>query len=714
MDVNEVYSNSARHPRLQCSVVVLCFALATAIAVAMPRNPELRSAQGAQATTEWPLLGGNSEQWQYSRLTEINEQTVNSLGLAWAADLPVISGLTGNPLIADGVVYDGAPGGKIFAHDVVSGRQLWAFTPQLPYAEGTSIVSFWATHFNRGLAIDRDRVYISSGDCRLFAVDRASGKQVWEVPSCDSTTELGIEAAPRVGGGKVFVGNTNCERGTARGFVDAFDAATGKHLWRFYTIPGDPAKGFENKAMEMAAKTWGTGPWKYASANPWEGITYDEKLDLVYIGTGNPEPQNPALRARDAGEELFADAIVAVHASSGEYVWHYKATPHDGWGGDATAPVAIAELTISGRPRRVLLQASKNGFFYVLDASTGHLISGDKYVPNNWAKGVDAKTGQLIIPDSARYWEHPAKTTVIQPGGMGAHGWQLMAYNPTLRLVYIPAFILPNLIEGSGDSSSAMDESLSQSMEARRRDREYGHRPDAKFKTMGKLIAWDPIRRKERWHVDQPIPINGGVLATEGNLVFQGTADGRFVAYAADTGKQLWSFNAHSTILAAPSTVRVSNEQFIIVPTGNGASTSAGQTLPYLTGRPDTRGPSRLLAFKLGGTGELPPNTAVLIPRPSAPRQPSAAAERGGAIYLDNGCIMCHGEDAIGGGGEIPDLRKSAPATLDQLHDIVVGGRYRALGMPNFPELTEADLAALRAYIINSAWEGYEEQASRQ
>jgi PQQ-dependent dehydrogenase (methanol/ethanol family) len=695
---------------------VVMVGLGPGLAVAMLATDSNRTpaaAESAASATEWPLLGGNSDQWQYSSLADINEQTVKRLGLAWVADFPIQSGLTGNPLVADGIVYDGAPGGKIFAHDVRTGKEVWRFTPELPYPEDTSLVSFWATHFNRGLAIDKERAFISTGDCRLFAVDRKSGKRLWQTLSCDPKTDLGIEAAPRVGGGKVFVGNTNCERGTARGFVDAFDAATGKHLWRFYTIPGDPAKGFENKTMEMASKTWGTGPWKYNSVNPWEGITYDEKLDLVYIGTGNPEPQNPALRARDAGDELFSDSIVALRASTGEYVWHYQATPHDGWGGDATAPITIAELTINGKPHRVLLQASKNAFFYVLDAKTGRLISGDKYAPNNWATGVDPNTGKLIVPDSSRYWEHPNQTTVIQPGGMGAHGWELMAYSPLLHLVYIPAFILPNLIEPTPAASLVSDRSLYQSMEARRRDREYGQRPDAMYKTMGKLIAWDPIARREIWHVDQPLPVNGGVLATAGNLVFQGTADGRFAAYAADTGKEVWSFATHSTVLAAPSTVRVGGEQYILISIGNGASTSAGQTLPYLTGRPDTRGPSRLLAFKLGGgAGEIPGNSPALIPKPSTPRQPVELAARGNALYLDNGCVMCHGLDAIGGGGEIADLRKSSPETLDHMHDIVVDGRFRSLGMPGFPNLSEQDLTALRALITNAAWDGYEEQTS--
>jgi quinohemoprotein ethanol dehydrogenase len=274
-----------------------------------------------------------------------------------------------------------------------------------------------------------------------------------------------------------------------------------------------------------------------------------------------------------------------------------------------------------------------------------------------------------------------------------------MSYDPSLGLVYIPAFILPDLMQPD-----------SESMEARSRDRSYGLGADAEFKRMGKLIAWDPVARRERWHVDQPLTINGGVLSTAGNLVFQGTADGRFVAYAAETGKELWSFNAHSTILAAPSTVRAGDEQFIIVPVGNGASASAGQTLPYLTGRPDTRGPSRLLAFKLGGTGELPANSAVLVPKPARPRQPAELAERGHALYNEKSCVVCHGLDAIGGGGELPDLRKSSEATLDRMHDIVIKGQYRPLGMPAFPELTDEDLVALRAFITNAAWEGYEEQ----
>jgi quinohemoprotein ethanol dehydrogenase len=612
------------------------------------------------------------------------------------------------------MVYDGAPGGKMFAHDLRTGKLIWAVTPELAYADGTSLVSSWATHFNRGLAIDDRRAFISTGDCRVIAVDRKTGQKIWEVLSCDPTTDLGIESAPRVGGGKVFVGNTNCERGTARGFVDAFDAASGRHLWRFYTVPGDPARGFENKTMELAAKTWGTDYKKYkiASANPWEGILYDEKLDLLYVGTGNPEPQNPAMRAPDSGEEWFSDSIIAINASTGDYVWHYQATPHDGWGGDATPPTQIAELPIKGHPRRVLLQASKNGFFLVLDAKTGRLLSGEKYVPNNWAAGIDPATGKLVIPDKSRFWTHPERSVVIQPGGMGAHGWELSAYNPVLRLVYIPAFILPNLIEATPDSVALDDHADSPTLSARRRDRMYGYQDSAEFKTTGKLIAWDPVAQRERWHQDLPLPINGGVLATAGNLVFQGTADGRFVAYAADSGREVWSFRTYSSVLAAPSTVLVDGEQYIVVPIGNGASTSSGQTLPYLTGRPDTRGPSRLLAFKLGGRESLQPNVAQLIPKPSVSRPPAALVEQGYTLYHSVGCVYCHGLDGIGGGGELPDLRKSRQETLDQLHAIVVDGAYQKLGMPKFSKVSDSELAAIRAFITAAAWQGYEAQES--
>ena len=672
---------------MSCSTRRMLYAIAVgAVFVGMAAAAPVSESQLA----EWPL-GGNADQWQYSSLKQINDGNVGGLGLAWAADLPVIDGLVGSPLVMGGVVYDGAPGGVIIANDLRTGKLLWMFTPKPRSVEELkhfSWTAMWANEVNRGMAIDQHNTYIAAGDCRLFAVNRITGKLVWETPTCDPTKEIGAISVPRVGGGMVFLGNSEAEEGHERSHVDAFDAASGRHLWRFYTVPGDPAKGFESPAMEMASRTWAPGTSPRAGA-VWSGMLYDEKLQRLYFGVGNPEPHEPGW------QQLFGDSIVAVEARSGKLIWYFQEVP----GGvpcdcDAVAEMHLAELPTAEGVRRVVMQAAKDGFFYVLDAQTGRFLSANNYVPDNWASGVDAN-GQLVLKTPDRQGD----LTIMQPGGMGGHSWTYGAYNPQTRVVYIPGWIWPDSY-GAGHFEG--DE-----------DPFYGLSANAIIKTIGRLIAWDPITQRERWHVDQRLPLNGGVLATAGNLVFQGTAEGTFNAYAADSGKQLWTFDAHATIHAPPITVELDGKQIILVPSGDGASNGTGVVWPRLTSTPQAQGRSRLLAFELGGHGTVAPTPIRTIPRPFRPLQPADLAQRGARLYLESHCDLCHGWEAEKGGLRIPDLRTISREVYDEMPNILIRGSLIQGGMPIFPKLTEDDIRAIQAYLTNQAWAGYDRQQQK-
>lgn len=645
---------------------------------------------------EWRLLGGNADQSYYSRLSQIKVDNVGKLGLAWYAEMETGNGLVGNPLIADGVIYQGGPPGKIYANDLKTGKRLWSYTPEFEYAADTSWTGFWGTHVNRGLALDGDNLYIGSY-CRILAVSRTTHKLVWSAQSCDSTKRQAITGAPRVGGGKVFIGNASGDFGGDRGHVDAFDAKSGKHLWRFYTMPGDPAKPFENKIMADAAKTWGTDYWKHTQGgvSPWDAITYDERSDTLYFGTDGPSPWSPAQRAPDAGDELFTDSIVAVNATTGEYKWHFQTVQRDGWNMAATMHIMLADLPLPGGPKRVVMTAPKNGFFYVLDAASGKFINAKNYVPVNWTKGLDPKTGRAIPSSEARYWERPGETVIPLPGDVGGHNWQAMAYHPDHKTVYIPASVVP--VPTTADKTSG-ELTL---------DYYYGLRSDAKVKMRGELVAWDPITQKPKWRANRGLPINGGILATAGNLVFQGTGDGKFEAFHAETGKKLWSFNAGGTILAAPTTVSVDGKQYIIVASGNGGS-SGMRGIPRLMNNLRSQGPARLMAFTLDGKATVPITTPPPFPKPEFGKPDASIAAVGKKIFSQNACSGCHGVDAKGTYPGLPDLRRSNKLEPALMKAIVVDGAFKHIGMPGHPDMAAKDFDALRSFILHQSWQAYE------
>ncbi len=654
------------------------------------------------ASADWPLLGRNADMQHNSPLAQINDGTVGRLGLEWMADMPTPDGLVGNPLVVDGVVYQGGPMARVYANDLKTGKLLWSFDPKI---KTTTLLVYWAQRVNRGLAVSGDKVFIGAADCRLYALDRKTGKKIWDAVACDATGKSGLFAitgAPRVGGGMVFIGNACGDSGFGRGHVDAFDQRTGQRKWRFYTVPANPALGRQKTPeLQRAEKTWGTG-W-YAKSNGcgsvWEAITYDEKLQQVYIGVDGPSPWNPKTRAADAGDELFTNSIVALDARTGKYRWHYKVTPNDGWNYTPTGHIMIAELPIGGSPRRVVMSAPKNGFFYVLDAKSGGFVSANNFTPVNWASHIDPKTGRPVVLPDARYWEKADGKAVVLPSVAGGHTWQPMSFNEQTGLVYFPVSVMPTLMES--DPNAIVGGVVTHDY--------YGFGGDPKWKAYGELVAWDPVKQEARWRAPRTLPFNGGTLTTAGNLVFEGTADGKFEAFAADSGKLLWSFDAGGAVQSAPATVEVDGRQFVLVAVGNAGAMNLGTTMARASSTLATRTPSRLLAFALDSKLAYQKPVGKPIPQPPRPRpQDAPLVAKGAAAYEAVGCAYCHGHDVETANGSIKDLRFANAETHDRFAGIVIGGLRAKNGMPAHPQVSMEEANALQAYILDQAWRGYD------
>lgn len=645
--------------------------------------------------TDWALLGNGSQMQHHADLAQIDRESVGKLGLAWAVDMPTTYGLVGNPLIEGGVVYQGGPGGRIFANDLKTGKLLWQFQADYPEGstDGQSFGGYWARQFNRGVALHKGKVFIATGDCRLVAVDQKTGKQRWEAKSCDPKLDYGIAGAPRVGGGMVFIGNSNQELGTQRGYVDAFDAETGKHRWRFYTVPGDPATETDPFYKDIA-KTWGTDWYSKTrgSGAVWDAITYDENLQQLIIGTGALGPGEPSARAADAGDELFTNSVVALDARTGKYRWHAKQVPHDGWNYEAAVGLMVADLPVNGQTRRVVVSVPKQGFAYVYDAADGKFLAGTSYVEMTWAKGLDGNGRPIPNPDG-QYWNRPGQETLVLPGGMGAHGWEALAFNPKTNILYVPTMIMPVARKADGAY-----------------DWFYGDRPDATVKPSGEVVAIDLARNAVTWRTTTSrLPVNGGLLHTAGGLVFQGLADGRLLAFDEATGKVVWGKQTGGAIRAAPSTVMLDGEQYIVVATGNGAASASASLVSRYSSTPESRTPPRLLAFKLGGTAPYPALAqAEPVPEPPSPRRNMTLAARGEVLFSAYQCEYCHGTDggaSVGGG--VANLNRTR-LDFALFRGVVQGGDRKAGGMPQFKDMPNADAAALYAYVINSAWNAHE------
>ena len=644
----------------------------------------------------WLSHGRTYSEQRFSPLKDITDKNVAQLGLAWSYDLDTRRGQEATPLVIDGVMYFTTAWSKVVALDAATGARLWTYDPQ--------VKPEWAVNaccdvVNRGVAAWNGKLFLGTLDGRLIALDAATGKPVWEKLTIDPQYRYTITGAPRVIKGRVLIGNGGAEM-SVRGYLSAYDAETGDLVWRFYTVPGDPSKPFENPILEKAAKTWTGEWWKHGGGGTvWDSMAYDPDLDLLYIGVGNGGPWNQRIRSPKGGDNLFLGSIVALKPETGEYVWHYQETPGEMWDFTSTQHIIVADLTIDGQPRKVLLHAPKNGFFYVIDRTNGALLSAKPYTFINWASGVDMKTGRPIETPVARY-KGPNPPPVV-PGPLGAHSWQPMSFDPQTGLVYFQVHDLgfkyqdAKNFEFHGLSPNYGIDVVAAGMPQ-----------DPNIKKMilgtvkGRLTAWDPVAQKQVWQAARVTPWNGGVLSTAGNLVFQGTGDGYFEAYRADTGEKVWSYFVDTGVVAAPVTYTVNGIQYVAILTGWGGvfPLAPGEVALRKNNLPNI---GRMLAFKIGGTAKLPPPpevaTPVLDPPPST-ASPATVA-KGQRLYQTY-CGGCHGDVAVSG-GILPDLRYSNTLANDQWFNIVLGGALEKNGMVNFSkEVTHDDATAIRDYVI--------------
>ena len=640
----------------------------------------------------WVSYGRNYAEDRFSPLDQINKENIGRLGLAWSLNLETTRGLEATPLVLDGIMFLSGPWSTVFAINTRTGKLIWSYDPGVPGKYGEKVC---CDVVNRGLALYKGRVFVGTLDGRLISLDASNGKPVWDVLTVDTTKYYTITGAPRVVDGKVIIGNGGAEYGV-RGYITAYDAISGEQKWRFYTVPGDPSKPFESKAMEVASKTWAGEWWKYGGGGTaWDAMAYDPILNLLYIGTGNGAPWNWFHRSNGIGDNLFLSSILALNPDDGELVWYYQTTPGDDWDYTATQHLILTDLVINGNLRKVIMQAPKNGFFYVLDRTNGELLSAKPYTYINWATEVDLKTGRPIETDFSRYKN---ENVAISPGALGGHNWQPMAYNPITKLVYIPTHKStttfghdPNWKYRENNFNSAAEINPVIPL------REDKSTPETM--NTGRLIAWDPVQQKEVWGVDhKPTYWNGGVLATAGALVFQGTADGRLVCYDAKNGSLLWESNVGSGVIAPPITYAVDGKQYVSIGVGWGGALGLRSKFTK------ENYPGTVFTFALdakqqhAGFYESKPKELINMDF-SASKEDIA----NGSILFKEYCNTCH--MPLGKGGSIfPDLAYINEGMFANFEDILLKGTLLKKGMPNFHgRLNQKEVGDIKNYILYSA-----------
>ena len=653
----------------------------------------------------WLAHGRDYGEQRFSPLDMINADNVSDLELAWYADTNTTRGLEASPIVVDGAMFTTGSWSLVYAHDAKTGEELWRFDPQVPREWGAKAC---CDVVNRGVAVWKGRVYVGTIDGRLLALDAGSGEVVWEVQTTPRDRPYTITGAPRIVKDLVIIGNGGAEYGV-RGYITAYHSETGEEAWRFYTVPGNPELGFENPAMQAAASTWLGGEWWEigGGGTVWDSMAYDPELDLLYIGTGNGSPWNRYIRSPGGGDNLYLSSILAINPDNGSLVWYYQTTPGDSWDYTATQHIMLLDLEINGQLREVLVQAPKNGFFYVIDRRTGEFISAEPYVQTTWASHVDPETGRPVETDG-QYANEPK---LVYPSPYGGHNWHPMAYNPDTGLVYVPALDIPMVFgqpsqfeynirtwnTGLDQTLMAPPDSLTGELEALKL-------------VKGHLLAWDPVAQKRVWQVQHSGSWNGGVLSTAGGLVFQGRADGYISAFAADTGRELWESQTYAGIIAPPVSYAVDGEQYIAVMAGWGGAFALASGVPPQSGMTARHG--RLLAYKIGGGQELPPPSVASIEIPEPPRLEADAAqvERGEVLFHTH-CSVCHGGGAIGS-GVLPDLRYSNDAIHEVWDQIVLEGAFAIKGMVGFDGvLSEDESEDIRQYVIKRAHDGVAMQA---
>lgn len=679
-----------RHLKPRILPGFICFAMLTACGTDRGRDG---GAANEQDGTNWPLYGRTFSANHYSPLNEINSDNVDRLGLAWSLDLPDTGSVFTAPVAVGGILYFSQGYSVLHAIDASTGKLLWKYDPEVAARAGRKMRNAWG---NRGIAYWDGKIYFGTLDGRLIAVSAKDGKPLWSTQTTESPDDgRYITGAPWVYNGKVVIGHAGADFGPVRGYVTAYDARSGRLLWRFYTVPGDPKKGFEDAAMERAAKTWKGEWWKYGGGGTvWNAMAYDPQFNRLYIGTGNGTPWNQHVRSPGGGDNLYLCSIVALDADTGKYVWHYQVNPGESWDYNAAMDIELTTLRIRGTNRPVLMQAPKNGFYYVIDRETGKLISARNFVPVNWATGINLKTGRPIENPAARYPD--GKGFMLSPSTTGGHNIQSMSYSPKTGLAYIPAQENGMWFSDKGVNPGNWKLGPGQGYFTGLGDEPPPGPPPA---PRSMLLAWNPVTQRAAWSTPLPTARGGGVTSTGGNLIFIGTAEGKFDAHDARSGRTLWSFDAQAGISSQAITYKAAGRQYVTVLAGY-RGVDGGGRWDYRTQN------RRVLTFILDGKASLPPPPPPVEKRFVADptfRVDPTKAKAGQEVYSGANCFNCHGVN-LDAAGTAPDLRESAvPVSTEIFTQVLRDGVLVRAGMPRFEELTPRQIEDLQHYIRQSA-----------
>ena len=653
---------------------------------------------------EWLNHGRTYKEQRYSPLTDINKNNVNELDLAWSFKFDTARGMEATPILHDGVLYVSTGWSHVHAIDARSGDELWHYDAKVPKSQ---LAKTCCGPVNRGVAIwQKDnssplQIFFGSLDGRLIALDAKTGKENWSVQSTPTDGNYSITGAPRIVKDMVIIGNGGGELGV-RGYITAYDVSTGEMRWRFYTVPGDRNKPQESEALKKALPTWSGEEWYKlggGGGTVWDSIVFDPELDILYIGTGNGSPWNRDLRSPGGGDNLYLSSIVAINPDNGKYIWHYQTTPADNWDYTATQQMILAEIEINNEIRSVIMQAPKNGFFYVLDRKTGELISAEKFGHVTWATHVDMETGKPVESEFADYQENGG--SYIWPSPYGAHNWQPMSYSKKTGYIYIPVQTIPAYFSGQKEVSYKVNRwNTGVNLNESRSPASWvAAKASLDALVYGELVAWDPIKQERAWTVRHPKPSNGGTLSTAGDLVFQGTWDGAFAAYDALSGDQLWQYQSDSAILAGPITYELDGEQYVAVTQGSGGVVmlTIGEEI-----RKNFVNQNRLLVFKRGDFNLerlTANNTMASLESVKFEHDLDIARVKNGEYLYHNNCASCHGLDAKSN-YVVPDLRYMSEETHDNFATIVLGGSLTHKGMIGFYEtLSLDDVAMIHDYL---------------
>ena len=656
----------------------------------------------------WLTYGQNYKEQRFSQLSQITPENVDELGLAWTRQIGDYNmRMQGTPLVVDGVMYVTNGWSVVYALDAATGTEIWRYDPEVDRSY-MRLACCGPAH-NRGVAIYEGKVYVGTFDGRLVAIDKTTGEEIWDVDTWipAGLGRFNITGAPRAAAGKVYIGQGSSESGRRRGYVTAYNADTGEVDWRFFLVPGDPSKPFEHPEMEMAAQTWGGEWWKYGGGGTaWNSLVYDEDFNSLYIGVGNGAPWPREIRSPGGGDDLFLASIVSVDVETGRMNWFYQTVPGDNWDYSSAMDITLGEIELNGEMRKVLLQAPKNGFFYILDREDGELLRAHAYTDGiTWATHVDMETGRPVENPDVVYETDPQW---ILPANSGAHNWEPQSWDNDRGLMYFYYHDIANFY--------SLDEtfvrtgvyeirerglSLGWGEGAYRRELEAKAAPRPESKAF--IGAFDPITGQYKWRHPLESIYNGGVLATRSGLMFQGEGTGEFVVRETETGTPIWSYSAPGTFRSTSvMSYQIDDTQYVAAMMNCNRAIDLGGTL---------------VAFKLEGDAIL---QIPEIVRSEIPDQPEDEYNRelvsqGDTLYHAQ-CASCHG--GIGIPSEVaivaPDLRLMTLETHADFQNIVITGARSELGMPDFEDaLTNEQMEAIRSFIVTQARELKEWQQNR-